>query len=169
MRIAKVTKRGFYLLYFRMPNEYFKNLPKKRMASGILLFNEQNELLLLKPTYKNDWSIPGGVVEENESPFEAAIRETFEEIGLQFSDLKFLCVEYIHADGDFDENLQFIFSGGRLSMKEINTIKLRSEEHSEFKFINVPDALALLGVRLAKRLPFALKALETNVPLYIES
>src|SRR4030042_1026069 len=47
--------------------EYLKTLPKKRIAVGVLLFNDDNQLLVLKPSYKDHWTIPGGVVNEYES------------------------------------------------------------------------------------------------------
>jgi 8-oxo-dGTP pyrophosphatase MutT (NUDIX family) len=37
-------------------------------------------VLLLEPTYKNDWEIPGGIIEDNESPKECCEREVFEEL-----------------------------------------------------------------------------------------
>lgn len=77
-----------------MSENYYKNLPKKRMGAGALFFNENNEMLVVKPTYKDHWSIPGGVVEENESPRIACIREVKEEIGLEIRELKFLCVDW---------------------------------------------------------------------------
>lgn len=49
-------------------DDYLKTLPRKRMACGVLIFNEKNELLIVKNSYKDYWSIPGGVIEENESP-----------------------------------------------------------------------------------------------------
>lgn len=49
------------------PKIYYKNLPQKRMAVAALFFNERGEILILKPSYKEDWILPGGVVELNES------------------------------------------------------------------------------------------------------
>ena len=56
-------------------NAYYESLPKKRMGAGCLFFNERNEVLLVKPTYKPGWEIPGGVVEDNESPKQCCQRE----------------------------------------------------------------------------------------------
>ncbi len=56
-------------------------------AVGIILENDQNELLLLlrddKPTipYPNHWSLVGGAREEDETPETTAHREMLEEIG----------------------------------------------------------------------------------------
>jgi len=87
------------------------------MAAGALILTRKDELLIVKISYKNYWSIPGGVIEEKESPKQGCIREIKEEIGLEIKDIKFLCVDYTTADTskDKDESLQFIFSGGKLT------------------------------------------------------
>ncbi len=53
------------------------------VAAGVLLFDEQDRVLLVDPTYKPGWEFPGGVVEEGEPPAQAGIREVAEETGLR--------------------------------------------------------------------------------------
>jgi ADP-ribose pyrophosphatase YjhB (NUDIX family) len=43
---------------------------------------DDNKVLLLKQERSNFWLLPGGHVEDNELPHEAAVREVFEETGL---------------------------------------------------------------------------------------
>ncbi|GAB4532071.1 MAG: hypothetical protein Tsb0014_16140 [Pleurocapsa sp.] len=57
--------------------EYLASLPKKIMGAGCLLFNTEGKILIVKPTYKDAWNLPGGVVEANESPRNACIRLSF--------------------------------------------------------------------------------------------
>jgi ADP-ribose pyrophosphatase YjhB (NUDIX family) len=52
------------------------------MAAGALLFDAADRILLVQPTYKRSWEIPGGVVEADESPHTAVCRELKEELGL---------------------------------------------------------------------------------------
>ncbi|MGI9451938.1 MAG: NUDIX domain-containing protein, partial [Geminicoccaceae bacterium] len=66
----------------------YKQLPKKRLASAVLLFDHAGRLLLVKPSYRDEWLIPGGLVEKNESPWTAARRETLEEIGVALDQLR---------------------------------------------------------------------------------
>ena len=48
--------------------EYAKMLPKKQVGTAVLFFNAKEELLILKPNYKDGWLVPGGSSDENESP-----------------------------------------------------------------------------------------------------
>lgn len=48
-----------------------------------IIFNERNEVLLFKHTYRQTmWSLPGGYIKAKEHPFEALEREIKEESGL---------------------------------------------------------------------------------------
>lgn len=143
------------------------------MGVGALIFNEENELLIVKPSYKDHWSIPGGVVEENESPQTACIREVMEEVGIELKYVQFLCIDYTQADGDRkDESLQFIFYGGKLDAKREVAMRINGKEIAEYRFVNSEEAIKLFGGEkrnLAKRLPRCLKALKEDIPIYLEN
>ena len=142
-------------------SEYYNSLPKKRMGSGVLFFNAEKEILLVKPTYKETWEIPGGVVEHNESPRDAAIREVKEELGIQLnSTLKLLCVEYMAEGNEISEGLMFIFTGEPLTEQQIAEITLRTEEVSAFKFFTTEQAVLLLGPVLGSRIQKCVSAKE---------
>ena len=98
------------------PEEYYKSLPKKRVASAVLFWDNEGRLLLLHKTYDdNKWNLPGGVTEINESPKQGAIREVEEEIGLVKTELSFAGIDYKPARNEIlSESLQFIFDGGIL-------------------------------------------------------
>src|SRR5215475_5051588 len=48
-----------------------------------LVAREDGAVLLIRRTDNGSWALPGGAVEMNESVAEAAVRETFEETGIQ--------------------------------------------------------------------------------------
>jgi 8-oxo-dGTP diphosphatase len=50
------------------------------VAAGVLFVDEQERVLLVRPTYKAYWEIPGGYVDEGESPLQACTREVAEEL-----------------------------------------------------------------------------------------
>jgi 8-oxo-dGTP pyrophosphatase MutT (NUDIX family) len=155
-------------LFKIMPSwSYLKSLPKKRMGAGVLLFDNQKRLLIVKPSYKPGWIIPGGVIEKNESPLAAVLRETEEEIGLRLKNIKFVGLDYISANQKEDENLQFIFFGGTLALPQINRIQLQDSELRAFKFTNITDAKKLLSPKISRRLPYCLDAIQKKSSVYL--
>jgi 8-oxo-dGTP diphosphatase len=152
-------------------NDYYKNLPRKRMASGALFLNSKGEVLIVRPTYKDHWDMPGGVVEKDESPLDACIRECKEELGLVIKpdQARFLSVDYVSDTDDKGDRLIFIFLGGILSDKDISAFKLQEKELSEFRFVTAEVAVQLLGDRLKKRVPETMKAAQNNRTIYMEN
>lgn len=47
---------------------------RKRVAADVLIRDASGRVLLVNPTYKPGWDLPGGMVEANEPPHAAAIR-----------------------------------------------------------------------------------------------
>ena len=60
-------------------------VPTIPASAGALVRGRKGRLLVLKPTYKGGWTIPGGVIEIGESPWEACRREAKEESGLDIT------------------------------------------------------------------------------------
>ena len=149
--------------------EFFAQAPKKRIACGVIFLNAANEILIAKPTYKDGWTLPGGIVEKGESPLEGARRESMEEVGLSLAERKLLCLDHRYNAEDNDDALQLIFFGGILSEKEISSIKLQKAELSEYRFVNVTEALKLLRPKIGNRTAVALQALETGSIIYLEN
>ncbi|MDP4001173.1 MAG: NUDIX hydrolase [bacterium] len=149
--------------------DWYKSLPKKRMGVGVIFLNEDNEILIVKPVYKDHWTLVGGVVDENESLFSAAQREVREEIGLNIDGFVLACVDYISKEGEKDDNLQFIFYGDKLSQKHINEIVLPSDELAEYKFCKLEEALKLVSDKLKRRLPPTLTAINNKSAIYLEN
>ena len=61
----------------------------------VVVLNKRDEVLILKRPDTDDWApskwaLPGGKLEENESPLTAAIRETKEETTLDVRKLKII-------------------------------------------------------------------------------
>ncbi len=132
--------------------EYQLTLPKKRMGAGALFFNEKDQLLLVEPSYKPTWEIPGGVVEAHESPQDCCQREIEEELGLKIKVGRLLCVDYNPTTETRLESLMFIFDGGVLTDELIAQINLQPDELLSYRFFDqnsLPDNLSpTLGERI---------------------
>jgi len=147
---------------------YYKNLPKKRVASGVLFFNDKKEILIVKPNYREDWLLPGGIVEVEESPIECGIRETKEEIGLDVKIEKLLCVHFVKS-GKRPEKIVFVFYGGILSETQIKNIKIQKDEIDEYRFVKPEETEPFLGERRFQRTLKCLEALKNNTVAYLEN
>lgn len=132
--------------------EFLRSLPRKRMAAGALIFDDQNRLLLVKPIYKGGWSLPGGVVEADESPKAACIREIREELGLDQPIGRMLVVDYTPPNGEKTESLMFIYDGGVLSQEALNGIHLQAEELEEFGLFERDGLPGVMSRALRRRI-----------------
>ncbi len=149
--------------------EFYTSLPTKRMGAGALFFNTAGNILIVKPTYKDCWEIPGGIVEENESPRQAVEREVHEEIGLKCRVITLLSTDYQHPVEQKTESIMFIFEGGVLDEKEINQIKIDGTELSEYRFVPLAEAMKLLSPVLARRMEQTVMAHKNKTAVYLEN
>ncbi|RHN24974.1 NUDIX hydrolase [Streptococcus parasanguinis] len=87
----------------------------------------------LPNVYPSYWDIPGGSVEENELPREAALREAMEEVNQ-----KLRINKIIHEDSQFDASKDTVFT--RLvyagEILEERYFILDPEEHTDFIWIS---------------------------------
>ena len=119
--------------------EYDKTLPRKRLGAGALFTNTEDKILVVAPTYKSEWEIPGGTVEESESPKNACLREVKEELGVDLPIGGLLALNYREESESVSELLLFLFDGGVLTDKQIGNVKLPPDELSEFRFLTLDE------------------------------
>lgn len=150
-------------------NDYLKSLPKKRMGAAALLLDNKGRILMLKPSYKDHWTIPGGVVEKDESPKEGCNREIEEEIGIKVRVKKLLAVSYNTATADKDENLQWIFYGGILQPSQVAQIRIDGKEIIQFKFVDSDAALEIIEPGMREKLTLYKRLLRDSGAIYLEN
>lgn len=148
--------------------EYAALLPKKQVGTAVLFFNSKNELLVVKPDYREEWLVPGGAADEDESPLHCALRETEEEIGLKMTTLQLVGIYFAHKNGVYTDSLKFVFYGGILTDDQIASIKLDTEELEEYIFMPLENALPLLSPSLQKCVPRSVEAIKNNKVAYVE-
>lgn len=146
---------------------FYRGLPAKRMGSAVLFVDEDGRVLLVRPTYKPSWEIPGGLVEEGESPHEAATREVAEEIGLDRPAGRFLCVDWVPPRDPKTDGLMFLFDGGVLDSNDVAAIVLPPEELSEYRFVDSTDLEDFFPERIARRLVAGLAARDQGTTRYL--
>ena len=87
----------------------------------------------LPNVYPSYWDIPGGSVEENELPREAALREAMEEVNQ-----KIRIDKIIHEDSQFDTSKNTVFTRLVYEAKiiEQRDILLDPDEHTDFIWLS---------------------------------
>jgi 8-oxo-dGTP diphosphatase len=132
--------------------------PALTASAGATIFDRQGRLLILKPTYKTGWTIPGGVMEaDGETPWQACRREVREECGLDVVSGRLACVDFRppRADGS-QGGIRFLFDCGRLGDEALGSVILQPEEISEHLLVPIADALQLLRPAISRRVNAAL-------------
>jgi 8-oxo-dGTP diphosphatase len=130
--------------------------PRTPAASGALLWAGER-LLLLRPTYKPTWTLPGGCVEEGESPLAACLREVQEETGLRRTTGILRCVDY-RTPGPGAGGLRFLFDLGVLGSGEERELRLPPDEIAEHRLVTAQHAEQLLDDAQGRRLAAVLAA-----------
>ena len=86
----------------------------------------------------NMWDLPGGGREGNESPFECATREVYEELGIHLDEDCLLCSK-IYPSVIFKDK-QSVFMVGQLSQDQFDSITF-GDEGQAYKLMNIEEFL----------------------------
>lgn len=141
-------------------------VPAIPVSAGALIFGPGKRLLILKPTYKSGWTIPGGVMESGgETPWEACQREVREECGLEVTRARLACVDFRRPRPGRSGGIRFLFDCGTLSAAVLAGVVLQAAEISEYRLVPAAGALPLLRGPVRRRVR---AALASRVTTYLE-
>ena len=150
-------------------DQYIASLARKRMAATAFLRDEQGRVLLVNPSYKELWDLPGGAVEADESPHAACRREVAEELGLDRPPGPILAVDWVAARPERPEGLLVVYDGGVLPEAEIGRIVLGEGELTEFAFVAPDEVATHVTPLLARRVASCLEALAAGTVAALEN
>lgn len=143
--------------------EYVAQLPRKRMAAGVLLRSLDGRVLLVEPSYKPTWDIPGGSVDADEAPWSTARRELREELGIERPMDTVLVIDHEHAANGYPEGMVWVFDGGLVDDAE--QLRPTDEEIMSVGLYRLGEVSGKLKPALARRLAVALDVATTGGPL----
>ena len=127
-------------------------LPAIPVSAGALIFDREGRLLILKPTYKSGWTIPGGVMEaDGETPWDACRREVREECGIEVRHGRLACMDFRRPGPGRPGGVRFLFDCGSVDDERLAAIVIQPEEVSEYRLVALPDALPLLRGPIRRR------------------
>jgi len=114
---------------------------KPRAVVGIIIFNNNGEILIMKsPKWNNKYIFPGGHVEFGEKLEETVIREAKEETGLDIYDLKFIDILEVINSPEFHKAEKH-FVAPQFTAKTANTLVILNDEGIDYKWVKPEDAL----------------------------
>ena len=147
-----------------------KNLfPEKRVSSIGFILNEEQKVLLVKPSYYKFWHLPGGFVDEHESPLQAISREIKEEINLNLKPERLMMVDYETGSEQTKEVLVFIFDFGIVNQHSFSGLKVDNTEIIDFGFFEMAEALRLVGPERSNRLEICFQARQNAEFYYLNN
>jgi len=146
--------------------DWFASLSTVYLSASMLITDQDDRILLVKPNYRPDWGIPGGIVEADEAPDQCAAREIAEELGLDIPAGDLLVVDWVAAAEDRPQAIMnFIFDGGVLG--DPGSIRLQVEELDDAQFLDWAEAEARMAGGMAPRVPAARQARQTRRTVYL--
>lgn len=145
---------------------WFASLPGVVVAAGALITDPAGRVLLVKPNYRDHWSIPGGICEFGEAPHAGCHREVAEEIGLEIAVGRLLAVDWSRPYGSQARPIMhLIFDGGQIS--DGGDIVLQEEELDGFRFTDRDELAAHLPPFGLDRITGALRVAGSAETVYV--
>ncbi|MFE7122192.1 NUDIX domain-containing protein [Streptomyces sp. NPDC057654] len=146
--------------------------PGHPVTASVLITNSSDDLLIVHPN-KGDaapWQLPGGIVEQGESPLDAARRESREELGLNLDIQVFdlFAIEWLQATReDSRDRLAFLFAGPVLEPEDTVLITLQHDELDAWRWADRTEAKTMLHPAIAARIVGPLQT--PGSPVYRET
>ena len=136
--------------YMRELRAQVGNMLLEVPAAGVVLRDAQDRILLVHHA-EGVWTIPGGAIEPEEAPADAAVREVLEETGAHVELTRLLGVyggpEFVvrYRNGDRSSYLMVIFMaelrGGELRPDGVETLELGTFTRREIDGLERPEWL----------------------------
>jgi DNA-binding transcriptional MerR regulator/ADP-ribose pyrophosphatase YjhB (NUDIX family) len=149
--------------------QYLGGLPKKRIAAGALFADHRGRTLLVEPTYKPYWQLPGAVVGADESPLTATERAIRHELSLSTKPGRLLVADWVAPSPNRIEGLLFVYDGAVLSADQADSIKLPVAELRSWAWCTDDELSDRLPGHMLRRTRRALEARAAGTTLYLEN
>jgi 8-oxo-dGTP diphosphatase len=145
---------------------WYARLPTMFGAAAALFTDAAGRVLLVKPNYRDHWSLPGGILEHGEPPHQGCRREVCEELGLDIVPGRLLVVGWAGPDGVRPRPaVYFVFDGGELASDA--PIQLQEDELDDCRFVAPADALGYLPPVISARVTAAVRSRDTGTTAYL--
>jgi 8-oxo-dGTP diphosphatase len=136
---------------------WYASLATMYGTAAALITSPSGDVLLVKPNYRDLWSLPGGILEHGEAPHVGCAREVREELGISVPVGPLLAVDWVAAEGARPRPIvAFVFDGGVLA--DVSAIVLQESELDEFRFVPPSAVAGFLPPHMTARVIAGLRA-----------
>lgn len=136
--IALITDKD--ILGTEATNFNFKTI--RYGSRGIII--KDNKIGLFYKTNKNEYKLPGGGIEKDETPLEAFIREVKEETGCQIEDVKKIGIIEEEKNKNSFKQISYVFEANVTEIGDSDITEKEKEEGAKFLFVEIDEALDLM-------------------------
>lgn len=132
---------------------FFSSITRKIVAAAVICRDEQGRLLVVFDTFRGRWTIPGGLVDADESPIDAAVREAREEAGVDVTAGRLLGV-FAHPMPD---RVHLVYEATPVRPTP-NPVPLHPHEVSEVRWVSLDEVDDLMDAHMRRKLRECLTA-----------
>ena len=135
---------GGYPVLFRMAlDERIRHIPFIQTGAAVIIRNEEGKILLQERTDRNKWGLPGGCQELGETLRQTAVREAYEETGIELDSNKLILIDTLSGESRKNSypNGDIVYNNTSLYLADItNNYKLKGDsETKRLEFFNTND------------------------------
>ena len=153
-------------VHFTDHDTWFASLPGVVVSAAALITDPAGRVLLVKPNYRDHWSLPGGICELGEPPHAACAREVAEETGLDRPAGALLAIDWAQPFGpEVRPIMAFVFDGGTID--DGRGIVLQHEELDDWRFVGPAELAGYTAPAGTRRVQVALAARASGAPVYL--
>lgn len=133
-------------------------VPRLPVSVGAMIFDRSGQLLVLEPTYKKGWTLPGGQMEaDGETPWEACRREVLEECALVVDRGRLRCIDFLRPREGHAGGLRLLFDCGSMDDEAAGAVVVPPGEIARARFVDEETAFRLLSGPVRRRVQAALR------------
>ena len=125
----------------RSVTKWLATLERRASSAGVALEDDKGRVLVVKASYKEYWSFPGGIVDPGETPLQAAVRECREEVNLSLDPAALSFRFVVDRVSDIAHTYQFIFTAP-LSAELAHAVQRDGKEIEETAFVSREQILS---------------------------
>jgi 8-oxo-dGTP diphosphatase len=131
------------------------------------LFVRGAAVLMIEPSYKGHWDLPGGQGDIGETPKETVTREIGEELGVKLRTGRLLVVDYLRPTAERGAIIAYVFDGGEIND---DAIEVDGTEVTGWHWTKRDEMFrrTRTAPMLCRRIEHAVSALKRGITFHLE-